>query len=132
MRYVRQADELGCFRACAAMVLDMDYSDVAKEMPLQDKSCPNEIGTRGDEAVTNFYKLAASRGLHVKDLGDLSKNRIYCEAGLRYVFFIAGLEINHAVAIDETGIVFDPYDPNSRKHWTDYQPKGALEIGPNP
>ena len=54
-----------------------------------------------------------------------------CRPGFRYllaILFESDPSSGHTLAVDESGIVFDPLDESSRKLWFEYAPSGLLEL----
>ena len=132
MQYVAQQHELGCFIAAAAMVLDLTYEQVALTVPLQEASIIEQTGINflGLLALDRIEALALAQGMQVVDLNP----PFAVQVGLRYLAMIpsANPDINHALAVDETGIAFNP-DPryeHVRKLWSEYIVLGLLEFRP--
>jgi hypothetical protein len=129
MRYVVQENELGCFVAAIAMVLDLTYAEVEPVIPPASWLDYNTPGPHESErlAYERLPGFALAHGWVVIDLENL-----IVQPGLRYVAAIPGPIPNsrHAVAIDETGIVFDPgpLNENVRKHYSEYAILGLLEF----
>jgi hypothetical protein len=132
MQYIPQKDPMGCLRASVAMVLDITYEQAAS-VPLQDTNELRDTGTNksGALALDRIETLAQSQG---KQIVDLDTKPFVCKAGLRYIAVVGTTDplIAHSVAIDETGIVFDPdtANKNSRKHWSEYEALAMLEFRP--
>jgi len=132
MKYVAQEHPLGCFLAATAMVLDMTYEQVSEKVPLQDPKALQKTGINilGLVALEEVEKLARSC------------NRAFaypvppfvCKAGFRYIGVLPiRKQETHAVAIDESGVVFDP-DSNalSGKNWAELVFSGGmLEFQPS-
>src|SRR5438132_246061 len=115
MKYVAQQHPLGCFIACIAMVLDMDYAEVSDLVPLQDdleQLQRTGINALGAEAFDIFAALAESKHLEIADV----QKPFECRAGCRYLMALltSDRHINHCVAVDEAGVAFDPDDSTSR------------------
>ena len=132
MRHIPQEHPLGCFIAAAAMVLDLEYSEVAETVPLQDVQAlrETEVNILGLAAYDAVVQLATKQGKLVADL----IAPFNCATQYRYIGILAPeSETNHAVAIDEVGIVFDP-EPSrstSRRHWSEYEFAAIARIHPN-
>jgi hypothetical protein len=132
MEYIAQRDELGCFIAAAAMVLDLTYEQVALTVPLQEASIIEQTGINflGLLALDRIEALALAQGKQIVDLNPPFPVR----AGLRYLAMIPTeiYQVNHALAVDETGIAFNP-DPryeHVRSLWSEYFVLGLLEFRP--
>jgi hypothetical protein len=112
------------------MVLDMTYEEVAMLVPLQKLEELRETGINrlGLEAFDCLPELAKSKALY---FGDVLKP-FECRTGSRYLFALTTDDplMCHCVVVDETGLAFDPADISSRKHWSEYDPKGVLEFRP--
>jgi len=129
MEYVAQEDEFGCLIAAAAMVLDLTYTQVAKTVPLQDPEIFRQTGKNllGVIALDRIEALALTRG---KEMIDLGPPPFVTQDGLRYIAMVPAA--NHALAVDETGIAFDPAPVNEgvRKMWSEYDVLALLEFRP--
>lgn len=134
MRYIAQTDELGCFIAAAAMVLDLTYEQVAQTVPLQDlailgQTSPNFLGIH---ALAQVEALALAQGRMIVD----QNPPFTVEPGLRYIAVVptAIFNANHALAVDEMGVAFDPDERNEhvRKLWFEYNILALLEFRPTP
>lgn len=128
MRHVTQQDEHGCFIASAAMVLDMSYEQMSQIMPLQDPEELRQTGknTTGLVDLDRFVALLESRKISF----DYLPSPFVCKPGYRYVMMLRGNDpaMNHAVAVDETGMVFDPLDEHARKDWSECERLGVIEV----
>jgi uncharacterized protein YvpB len=109
MKHVKQRDVLGCWIASLAMVLEMTYEEVSEHIPLQDwdavkQSRFNSLGLVG---WNNMNALAQTRGWVVFDF---PAKPFIAKLGFRYLGMLATADpsLTHVVAIDETGLVFDP------------------------
>jgi hypothetical protein len=129
MRYVAQQDMRGCLVAAVAMVLDMTYEDVGLVVPLQDSSRLYELGyveAWWQNALEQIRALASARGKIVVSLPPTVR------PGLRYLAQVRAALPNsyHALAVDETGIAFDPDPCNEdvRKPLSEYDVLALLEF----
>jgi len=106
------------------MVLDMTYAQVSKVIPLQDA---NAVAASGNTVCDEFFELLRKQG---KTFSEHKKSFVH-EPGKRYIGVIqTASNLNHAVAIDEFGVVFDPEASlsESRKSWTEYEFIGLLGV----
>ena len=131
MEYVAQKHPLGCMIAAAAMVLDLTYEQVSDKVPLQSIEDLRQTGINGLGIVAwnNLKTLARARGKVIFDFPD---KPFILRPGLRYLGMLptANYLLTHVVAIDETGVVFDP-DPakeQSRENWETYDFMAMLEF----
>jgi hypothetical protein len=127
MQYVAQEHDLGCFIAATAMVLDLTYEEASQTVPLQD---PANVVSSGVLTLAQVMQLARAHGRIVVD----QNPPLTVRAGFRYIAMIATPipNVYHNLAIDETGIAFDP-DPSNedvRKPWSEYGVLGLLEFRP--
>lgn len=132
MNYVAQPTRLGCLIAAAAMVFDISYERAGMFIPLpQDDDLQDGENVLADLIYDRLQKLAAMHGKEAIDLDDPPWD---VKRGLRYIALIptGTPHLNHSVAIDEEGIVFDP-DPDNqanRRPWTEYPIIAMLEFRP--
>jgi hypothetical protein len=106
MKHVMQKDEIGCLVAVTAMVLDLEYDEVKNTVPLQDPEFQKQgVNYLGGQAFDEIQKLAQVRGKQFDDVFP----PFVCEKGVRYVAVLRSTaSLLHALAIDESGQVFDP------------------------
>jgi hypothetical protein len=115
MNYVRQEEPTGCLIAAVAMCLDMTYAEVNKFIPL---NTPADMqggqNLLAPEIIDGLKKLLASKGMKMCEPLD---GPPYNEIGTRYLATILTGEahLNHALAVDENGIAFDPADESFRE-----------------
>jgi hypothetical protein len=130
MQHVKQPSlEDGCFPACIAMLLDMTYNEVLETVPAQDVEEFQRTGLNlaGLRAFDRFKQLAQERGRVTLEFPEgLEKPLV----GYRYLFVLptANPHRVHCVAIDETGVAFDPLDSDSREHWSKYDPCCVVQV----
>ena len=115
------------------MVLDLTYEQVSEQVPLQDATALERAGRNclGLTGLDNIELLALEHG---KRVSDFPAKPFILKPGLRYIGMICSPDpsITHVVAIDESGVVFDP-DPakeQSRENWETYDFMAVLEFCP--
>ena len=111
------------------MVLDLSYEQVAATIPQPSFSLTKQeridLGLR---AYFGIEQLAAANGLEMVDL--IAPPPFICKSGLRYLGILSRSPLlQHGVAIDESGNVFDP-DSTDRKRWSEYVFSSMLEFRP--
>jgi hypothetical protein len=123
MRYVAQEDDLGCIIAASAMVFDLTYKEAARFIPLQ-RADDFQDGENmlADSIREGLEKLALT---YEKEMVDLDEPPFRLKEGFRYIAIVptGAPHLNHTVAVDETGIVFNP-DSDSRddrRHWSEHR-----------
>lgn len=129
MQHVKQPSrEEGCFPACIAMLLDMTYNEVLETVPAQHREEFERTGLNlaGVRALDRFEQLAQERGRVVLSYPEAEKPL----PGFRYLFVLNTDDPRevHCVAIDETGVAFDPLDSDSREHWSKYNPCCVVQV----
>jgi hypothetical protein len=122
MTHVPQEHHLGCLIAATAMVLDLTYADVARTIPLQ--YTPGEAWWQS--TLTRLQALAATRDQVIVDL----PLPFVVQPGLRYLLQIPTAIPNytHVLAIDENGVAYDPDDPATQRHWSEYNVLALIEF----
>ena len=133
MDMLPETHPLGCMIAAAAMVLDLTYEQVSEQVPLQDAAALERTGRNwlGLTGLDNIELLALEHGKRVsrfpcKTIHSETRSTLH-----RYDLQPDPL-ITHVVAIDESGVVFDP-DPakeQSRENWETYDFMAVLEFCP--
>jgi len=132
MRYVAQLDKTGCLVASTAMVLDLTYADVAQVVPTDDASRYPLAGSNDEwwqVAFKGIQSLASAKGETVVEL----ERPYMVQFGLRYLAMVPTDTPNfhHVLAVDETGIAFDPCNEDGHKPWSEYQIIALLEFQPS-
>ena len=123
---------MDCMIAAVAMVLDMSYEEVSETIPLPDLDTLRITGKNslGLKAFDDLKTLAESKSKKVIDLGYVPDT---LRAGSRYLGMLPTPDplVTHVVAIDESGIAFNP-DTNQEKSrdWRDYDFLAVLEFRP--
>jgi hypothetical protein len=128
MNYVRLEDPAGCLIAAVAMVLDKTYAEVLDFIPLNTfADMQDGHNLLGDKIIEGLNTLLKSKGLKFCELLD---GPPYTEAGTRYIALVFGGKdhLNHALAIAENGIAFDPLDESSRKPFDSYPDSQILSV----
>jgi hypothetical protein len=101
------------------MVFDLSYDEAAERIPLQDLAAFQKTGTNliGTQAFDAIVGLAHERGKRIDDVF----KPLVCQIGVRYIAVLAATPVNHAVAVDELGFVFDPAEAApSGQRWSEY------------
>jgi|GEM_PF-6408934 len=128
MNYVRQEEPTGCLIAAVAMLLDMTYAEVNKWIPLNTPADMQDgHNLLGVKIFEGLEKLLASKGMEMCEPLD---GPPYNEIGTRYLATILTGEkhLNHALAVDENGIAFDPADESSREPLSSYPDWKILSV----
>jgi|ERR1700733_1341055 hypothetical protein len=120
MNYVPQEEPTGCLIAAIAMVLNMTYAEVNKFIPLN--TAADMVGGQnllGSEIIDGLNRLLEFKSMKMCEPLD---GPPYNELGTRYLAIIlTGVEhLNHALAVDEDGIAFDPADESTRELFSSY------------
>jgi hypothetical protein len=116
------------------MVLDLTYEEVSRTVPLQDLVTIQRTGVnlQGLLALDRIVELAKAHGKNVVDLNP----PFAVLGGLRYIAMVPTLVplCNHALAVDETGVAYDPDPINERvrKSLSKYTVLALLEFRPLP
>ena len=131
MNHIRQKDALGCWIASLAMVLEMTYEEVSEHIPLQDWELVKQTGfnSLGLVGWNNMNTLSRARGW---EIFDFPAKPFIVKLGFRYVGMLGTADPSriHVVAIDETGLVFDPEVDDFHKDWKEYDFMAMLEFRP--
>lgn len=128
MNYVAQEEPTGCLIAAVAMCLDMTYAEVKTFIPLNtpaDMQGGRNLLAR--KIIKGLKQLVASKGMKICEPLD---GPPYNEIGTRYLATILTSEahLNHALAVDENGIAFDPADESYREPFASYPDWKILSV----
>lgn len=134
MNYVAQKENFGCVVACGAMVFNLSYEQARMYIPPPRREDLQNLEELNELNALVLERLQSLSNLTGNEMSALDGPPYELKEGSRYILWLETDEPNvlHSVAVDETGIVFNP-DPNEqdvRKRWTEYRIKAALEFRP--